>query len=82
MQIISLFYTLCFTGNTFAGYFEGCGRVFLPLIGASGHMILRIVLTWMFISSCQLNALAVSTGIGWVLVNLFWGVQYFRKRAA
>lgn len=81
LQIISLFYTFCFTGNTFAGYFEGRGNVFIPLIGAAGHMSLRIVLTWLFLSPYQLNALAVSTGIGWVLVNLFWSLRYFRQRA-
>ncbi len=80
IQIIALFYTLCFTGNTFAGYFEGCGRVFVPLIGAAGHMSLRILLSWIFLAPYQLNAVAVSTGIGWVSVNLFWGLWYWRAQ--
>lgn len=80
IQIISLFYTFCFTGNTFAGYFEGYGNVFIPLIGAAGHMSLRILLSWIFVPAFQLNAVAVSTGIGWILVNLFWSIQYFRRQ--
>lgn len=84
IQLLSLFYTFCFTGNTFAGYFEGCGKVFIPLIGAAGHMSLRILLSWLLLFPYQLNAVAVSTGVGWMLVNLFWGILYWRgeKRGA
>lgn len=81
MQIISLFYTFCFMGNTFAGYFEGCGKPFISLIGAAGHMSLRLFISWMLISPYQLNAVAVATGVGWILANLFWCAWYFRKSA-
>lgn len=80
IEIIALFYTLCFTGNTFAGYFEGCGNVWIPLIGAAGHMGLRILLSWIFVPAFQLHAVAVSTGIGWALVNLFWSLLYLMLR--
>jgi len=76
MRTIALFYVFCFTGNTFAGYFDGCGRVSIPFIGAISHIALRVVLSRRLIGSMGLNAVAVATGIGWVLVNLFWGVLY------
>ena len=35
MRLVSIFYLFCFTGNTFAGYFDGEGRVLLPFLGAA-----------------------------------------------
>ena len=80
MKIISLFYLFCFTGNTFAGYFDGVGKVTIPFIGAVGHILLRVALSWIFIQKFKLNAVAVATGIGWVLANIFWGCSYIRRR--
>ena len=76
MKIISLFYLFCFTGNTFAGYFDGIGKVSIPFTGAIGHILLRVVLSWIFIQKFELNAVAVATGIGWVLANIFWVYSY------
>ena len=77
LKIVAVFYVFCFTGNTFAGYFDGIGRVNIPFIGAVGHITLRVILSWIFVSQFQLNAVAVATGIGWMLVNLFWSGCYF-----
>ena len=33
LKIVAVFYVFCFTGNTFAGYFDGIGRVNIPFIG-------------------------------------------------
>lgn len=79
LRIVSLFYLLCFTGNTFAGYFEGIGKVSIPFTGAIGHITLRVILAWIFVGRYQLDAVAVATGIGWVLVNLFWTIMAVRK---
>ena len=72
MKIIAVFYTLCFTGNTFAGYFDGIGRVSVPFIGATSHIALRVVLSWLLIGKMGLPAVAVASGIGWVMVNALW----------
>ena len=64
MQLISLFYIFCFTGNTFAGYFDGLGRVTIPFIGAASHIALRVVLSWLWIDSMGMRAVALATGIG------------------
>lgn len=79
LRIVSLFYVLCFTGNTFAGYFEGIGKVSIPFAGAIGHITLRVILAWLFVVKYQLDAVAVATGIGWVLVNIFWTIMVVRK---
>ena len=81
MKIISLFYLFCFTGNTFAGHFDGVGKVTIPFIGAVGHILLRVIFSWIFIQKFELNAVAVATGIGWVLANIFWGYCYIHRRS-
>lgn len=78
IQIIAVFYTWCFIGNAFAGYFEGCGKVSIPFIGAVGHITFRVIVSWIWISHTGLNGVAIATGIGWVGVNVFWGL-YYRK---
>lgn len=77
LRIIAFFYTFCFTGNTFAGYLDGIEKVSIPFIGAAGHIALRVILSWIFIQDYQLPAVAFATGIGWVLVNLFWSIYQF-----
>lgn len=72
LKLVALFYGLCFTGNTFAGYFEGVGRVAIPFIGAACHITLRVVLSWVLTGRMGLSAVALATGLGWVLVNLMW----------
>lgn len=72
MRLIALFYTFCFTGNTFAGYFDGIGKVSIPFLGATSHIALRVILSWLFVRSMGLPAVAYATGIGWILVNLLW----------
>ena len=76
MQTISLFYIFCFTGNAFVGYFDGYGKVHIPVIGATGHILLRVLLSFAFIKSFGLNTVAIVTGIGWILVNAFWFILY------
>ncbi len=80
LQIIALFYTLCFLGNTFAGYFEGIGRVAIPFIGAASHIALRGILSWIFIGDLGLSAVALATGLGWLFVNILWLIIKFRTQ--
>ena len=68
----ALFYTLCFTGNTFAGYFNGIGKVCVPFLGATSHIALRVVLSWLLVGKMGLPAVVLATGLGWVLVNALW----------
>ncbi len=77
--LVALFYVFCFTGNTFAGYFNGTGRVSVPFIGATSHIALRVVLSWLLVGKMGLPAVALATGLGWVTVNALWALI---KRAA
>ena len=71
---MALFYTFCFTGNTFAGYFNGIGKVSLPFLGATSHIALRVVLSWLLVGRMGLPAVALATGLGWAMVNTMWAV--------
>jgi len=79
IRIIALFYVFCFTGNAFAGYFNGCGQVSIPLIGAIGHISLRVLLSWLLVPHFGLEAVAFTTGVGWILVNLFWTMVKYQR---
>ena len=76
LKIVAVFYLLNFTGNTFAGYFDGIGRVSITLLGTCTHISLRAILAWVFIDSFGLNAVAVLTILGWLLVNAIWTIFY------
>ncbi len=76
--LISVFYVFCFTGNTFAGYFDGIGKVWIPLCGALSHITMRIILSGLWIHDMGLPAVALASGIGWIYVNVFWSIIYYR----
>ena len=76
LQTIALFYVLCFTGSAFVGYFDGTGRVAVPFAGALGHITLRVILSWLFIDRFGLRTVAFATGVGWLLANIFWAIEY------
>lgn len=82
LEIVAVFYLLNFTGNTFAGYFDGIGRVSVTLLGTCTHIALRAVLAWVLIASFGLDIVAILTGLGWILVNGIWAVFYWRQRRA
>lgn len=72
MQAVACFYFLCFAGNALAGYFEGCGQLMIPTVGATGHITLRVLLSYLFIGEFGLVSVAYATGAGWLCVVCFW----------
>ena len=74
LKLVALFYTLCFMGNTFAGYFNGIGKGLVPFLGATSHIALRVVLSWLLVGRMGLPAVALATGLGWAMVNTMWAV--------
>ena len=78
MQIVAMFYFLCFTGNALAGYFEGRGLLMIPVIGATGHISLRVILSYLTINDYGLEAVAYATGVGWLCVVCFWSWLAYR----
>lgn len=74
LRLVACFYLFNFLGSGLAGFFQGRGRVNLPVIGCTGHISFRVVLSWLLAPFLGLPAVALATGLGWVGVVTFWGV--------
>lgn len=71
MRMISIFYILCFTGNTFVGFFRGVGRMHVLLIGTTMHITIRALLSHLLVGGMGLSAVALATGIGWACMTVY-----------
>lgn len=71
INIIALFYVLCFIGSSFVGLYSGLGMVHVPAVGSALHISIRAVLSWALIGKMGLPAVALATGAGWVVVVIF-----------
>lgn len=80
LRIISVFYVLCFIGNAFVGYFRGIGKMLVPTFGTMLHIGLRVLLSYLLVSRLGLSAVAIATGLGWVLVVTFQAILYRTTR--
>lgn len=74
LRLVACFYLFNFLGSGLAGYFRGRGRVNIPVLGAAGHISVRVVLSALLAPALGLPAVALATGLGWVGVVSFWGL--------
>ena len=81
MRLVALFYILCFTGNAFVGYFRGVGWVYLPMIVTTLQIAARALLSYLWVGSMGLRAVALATGLGWILLTIIYGtISLWSKR--
>lgn len=80
INIISVFYILCFIGSSFVGFYRGVGMVAVPVIGSTLQIAIRAVLSYLMISRFGLSAVAIATGIGWIAIVFFHTFVYKRKK--
>lgn len=73
LQIMGWFYFLCFVGHAFVGWYRGVGRMSITFVGTTLQIVLRVIGTYLLVDAMGLNAVALSTGLGWVAVVLFHG---------
>lgn len=81
LRLVACFYLFNFLGSGQAGYFRGRGLVHLPVIGATGHISLRVLLSFLLVPVMGLPAVALATGLGWAGVVTFWSVRVRRDQA-
>lgn len=83
LKLIALFYLLCFTGNTFLGYFRGIGKVLVPIGGTVLQMAVRCTFSYLWVGAWGLPAVAAATAAGWVIIVLYQVVVYrlLRRKA-
>lgn len=79
LRLVACFYVFNFLGSGLAGYFRGRGRVDLPVIGATGHISLRVILSALLAHGMGLPAVALATGLGWAGVVSFWSLLVRRE---
>jgi len=82
LRIISIFYVVCFIGCSLVGYFRGTGHVRLLFWVTTAHISLRVVVAYLLVGRMGLSAVAVATGLGWILAVASYSGVYFRGRAA
>ena len=68
LRVIALFYLLCFSGNCFVGFFRGVGRMHVLVIGTTLHIFIRALLSHLLVGGMGLKAVALATGIGWIVL--------------
>lgn len=78
LRLVACFYVFNFLGSGLAGCFRGVGRVGIPVIGATGHISLRVLLSFLLAPRMGLPAVALATGLGWIGVVAFWTVMIRR----
>lgn len=74
LRVVACFYVFNFLGSGLAGYYRGCGRVNLPVIGSTGHISFRVAVSWVLAPFMGLPAVALATGLGWMGVVTFWTI--------
>lgn len=81
LRQIALFYLLCFTGNTFVGLFRGVGRMHVLVIGTTLHITVRALLSHLLVGRLGLRAVAIATGVGWILLFTYqlWNMIRLRR---
>lgn len=77
LRLIALFYVLCFVGNAYMGWFQGLGMVKVPVLGATFHISIRVLLSWLLIGRMGLAAVALATGVGWIGITSIQTLLYF-----
>ncbi len=80
LRMIALFYVLCFIGNAYVGYYRGIGRVMVPFVGTTLHLSVRVILACILVRTMGLQAVALATGIGWVVVVTYQTALYVFMR--
>lgn len=80
LQLISWFYFLSFVGHTFVGWYRGTGRMNITFWGTTAQIIVRVIGSYLLVAAMGLDAVALSTGLGWVVIVAFQLVVFFLER--
>ena len=79
LRLVVCFYLFNFLGSGLAGYFRGRGRIHVPVIGSTGHITVRVVLSALLAPAMGLPAVALACGLGWMGVVAFWSGLVYRE---
>ena len=74
------FYFLSFIGHSYVGHYRGIGRMNVTFIGTTLQIAVRVIGTYALVGLLGLNAVALATGLGWVVIVLFHSTVFFLER--
>lgn len=77
LRLISWFYVLSFIGHSFVGWFRGVGRMKITFWGTTIQILVRIVGTYLLVDAMGLDAVALSTGLGWSVIVCFHTSMFY-----
>ena len=77
---ISPFYFLSFMGFSFVGHYRGLGRMNVTFVGTTLQIAVRVIGTYALVDAMGLNAVALATGLGWVVIVLFHTTVFYLER--
>lgn len=80
LRLMGWFYYLSFIGHSFVGHFRGTGRMSVTFWGTTLQILVRVLGTYLLVGFWRLDAVALSTGLGWVVIVLFQVFVYWLER--
>ena len=80
LRMFSLFFLLSYFGNSFAGWFRGSGRMNIVFWGTFIQIVIRVIGTYLLVDAMDLNAVALSTGLGWAVLIVFQVTVFLLER--
>ena len=80
LQWVSVFYLFNYIGSTFGGFFRGTGKVDRSFKGTVVQMSARVILTFVLIEKMNLPGVALATGIGWILIVVYFTLEYRKDK--
>lgn len=80
LRTVACFYLFNFLGSGLVGYFNGRGKLSLPVVGATGHITFRVVASALLAGRMGLAAVALASGLGWMGAVAFWYIVKHRKK--
>lgn len=76
LRWISYFYVFNYIASAFGGFFRGTGKVDRSFKGTVVQMSARVILTFILIKQLNLPGVALATGIGWIMIVVYFAVKY------
>ncbi len=71
LRTISWAYFLSFIGHLFVGWFRGGGRMDITFLGTTVQVTIRVAGSYLLVRAMGLDAVALATGLGWLVLVLF-----------
>ncbi len=83
LSTMSFFYILPALTNGMQGFMRGMGKMKITLVSTSIQVVVRVIMTFILISSMGITGISLACALGWMLMILFeypYAFTFLRKR--